>query len=65
MTLVVDVPVILGDHGNNWEASLNGEVESALLEGLYVVVRTRGARSFCENPHRRVSPFDFFPGGLE
>jgi len=57
VTLVVDVPVILGDHGDNWDASLNCEVEGALLEGPYVVIRTRGTRSFGENPYRGVSPF--------
>lgn len=57
VTLVVDVPVILGDHGDNWEASLNREVEGALLEGPYVVIRTRGTRSFGENPYRGVSLF--------
>jgi len=40
VTRVVDVPVILGDHGDNWEASLNREMEGALLEGSYVVIRT-------------------------
>ena len=34
VTRVVDVPVILGDHGDDWEASLNCEVEGALLERL-------------------------------
>jgi hypothetical protein len=32
MTLVVEVPVILGDHRDKWEASLDSEVEGALLE---------------------------------
>ncbi len=32
MTLVVKVPVILGDHRDKWEASLYCEVEGALLE---------------------------------
>jgi hypothetical protein len=32
MTLVVEVPVILSDHRDKWEASLDGEVEGALLE---------------------------------
>jgi hypothetical protein len=57
VALVVDVPVILGDHGDNWEASLNREVEGALLEGPYVVIRARGTGSFRENPHRGVTPF--------
>lgn len=40
VTLVVETPVILGDHGDNREASLNCEVERALLEGPYVMIRT-------------------------
>jgi hypothetical protein len=40
MTRVVEVPVILRDHRDKWEASLNGEMEGTLLERPYIMVRT-------------------------
>lgn len=32
MTLMVEVPVVLSNHRDKWEASLDSEVEGALLE---------------------------------
>jgi len=32
MTAVVEVPVILGDHRDKWETSLDCEMEGTLLE---------------------------------
>jgi hypothetical protein len=65
MALVVEVPVILRDHRDKWEASLNGEMEGALLEWPYVMIRTGGTCSFRENPYRCMTPLYFFSGSLE
>ena len=64
-TLVVDVPVILGYHGDNREAGLDSKVKSTLLERSYVMIRARGACPFRENPNRGVTLLQFFSGSLK